>query len=106
MMRMLFAMLSAVLLTTLSAAAHEPYTSLVSPDGRLCCSGMDCRERVVRFDAAANELEINIDGKWWVATDPRWYIGAGPPGLPPDSWSGCQMPTDKTPRCTMGGGAS
>jgi len=37
-------------------------------------------------------LEIWIGGRWWQATDPRWYLGESPTG----AWVGCQSRGDAT----------
>jgi hypothetical protein len=85
------------------AAAHDLYTGLTSPDGHTCCGGQpggDCSQRPSRITADGS-LEILMEGRWWPATDPRWYLGN-----PPDGGAGaygCMMHYDKQPRCVWAG---
>lgn len=82
------------------AQAHDWFTDKVAPDGqRQCCGGSDCDHRKVRLNKDTGNPEILINGKWWPAMDPRWFLGDSPDG----SWSGCQMPGDELPRCVWGG---
>ena len=104
---LLLASCAAALLVLLvqQAAAHDWYTRKWSPtrspsgEKRGCCGGTDCASVPARFNAERGEIEVFIGGRWWVATDPRWFVGPSPDG----GWHGCQMPEDVEPRCTFGG---
>lgn len=90
--------------------AHEWYSGQVSPTPgpyghRGCCNMVDCRplvERETRFNAQEGQMELYVGGQWWVADDPRWFIGPSPDG----SWHACMMKVDREPRCTFGGAGS
>jgi hypothetical protein len=94
------AVVCAVLLTSTPAnAANWPF-GVNSPAGRPCCGSFDCHPRRVRLNTDTMRLEIWMGGRWWQATDPRWYLGESPTG----AWVGCQSRGDPTPRCVFGGG--
>lgn len=90
----------AILSGAAPAAAHEWYVNQKSPDGiKPCCNNQDCAPREVRLNMETVTLEIFLEGKWWTADDPRWFLGASPDG----SWHGCMLPRDAQPRCVWGG---
>ena len=78
-------------------SVHDFYTGQQSPqaDKGSCCNDVDCAPREVRLNAETGELEIQINGRWWLVTDPHWYLGSSPDG----SAHGCMMPRDVIPRC-------
>lgn len=93
---------AALLLLAAPASAHDWFSGETSPrDQSLsCCNGTDCASREVRF--ADGRFEIQILGRWWDATDSRWYLGDSKTG----GWAGCMMPGDNIPRCVWGGHGS
>ena len=98
------AIVAALFLAGSAGGAHEFYAHKFSPSkdengaSRGCCNTRDCAPAPVRMNPATGELELWIDGAWWLAMDPRWYLGSSPDG----SWHGCKMPRDDVPRCSWG----
>lgn len=90
------------LLAPVEVSGHAIYSGLTSPDGRKCCNDMDCGPVRTRFNEDSAEVEVYLNGKWWFAFDPRWFIGSSPTG----EFHGCMMPTDRIPRCVLGGEGS
>lgn len=93
------------LLFSSAVTAHDFYRNKSSPtkddngSSRGCCNDKDCASRPVRLNEKTGEIEMNLNGIWWSAMDPRWYLGESPDG----SWYGCMMPDDIMPRCSWGG---
>ena len=85
------------MLASSSAAAHEWYTGQRSPSGRECCGAQDCRPTTARLNEQG-ELEVLSNGVWFPAFDPNFYLGPSPDG----SWTACQMPSERSPRCVWG----
>lgn len=81
-----------------AAEAHEWYTDLRSPEGLSCCGEKDCEPAQTRMNDG--DIEVLLDGQWWRAMDPRWYIT---PPSQDGEWHVCRQPTNKPgPRCTVG----
>ncbi len=82
-----------------TATAHEFYAGQSSPTGLPCCNNRDCAPVEVRLNEQTVQLEVLLQGRWWPAEDPAWFIGTSPDG----SWHGCMMANDQLPRCVWGG---
>jgi hypothetical protein len=67
-----------------TASTHEFYKNRYSPSGASCCNDRDCAPVEVRWNEERMQLEVLLQGRWWPAEDPAWYLGVSPDG----SWHG------------------
>lgn len=47
-----------------SAAAHDWYTELSSPQGEACCNDLDCEPVPMRHNSETSTLELELGGLW------------------------------------------
>ena len=98
------AIVAALFLAGSAGSAHEFYANKFSPTkdangaSRGCCNTRDCALAPVRLNEQTGEIEIFVRDQWWLAMDPRWYVGESPDG----SWHVCIAPHDTEVRCSFG----